>query len=148
MSSRRALCTAAIQILEQRTPGCLAAPAQLQPVSTCIEDDDLDAAGVTGEELETMMAGPDRDRVRNWLASLSTVTRVIFVLRAVAGFSSPETAAMLAANGGRGCSRMDRGSGARSFPARAVLPGFAADSRNDRAITDLLHDAIFAGWVE
>jgi hypothetical protein len=100
MSSRRALCTAAIEILERRTPGCLAAPVQLQPMGTCIEDDDLDAAGVTGEELETMMGGPDRDRVRNWLASLSTVTRVIFVLRAVAGFNSPETAAMLAANGG------------------------------------------------
>lgn len=100
MSSRRALCTAAIEILERRTPGCLAAPAQLQPVGTCIEDDDLEAAGVTGEELETMLAGPDRERVRNWLASLSTVTRVIFVLRAVAGFSSPETATMLAANGG------------------------------------------------
>jgi hypothetical protein len=100
ISSRRALCTAAIRILEQRAPGCVAAPVQLASVSTCIEDDDLDAAGVTGEELEMMLTGPDRDRVRNWLASLSTVTRVVFVLRAVAGFNSPETAAMLAANGG------------------------------------------------
>lgn len=100
ISSRRALCTAAIRILELRAPGCLAAPVQLASVSTCIEDDDLDAAGVTGEELEMMLAGPDRDRVRNWLASLSTVTRVIFVLRAVAGFSSSEGASLLAANGG------------------------------------------------
>ncbi|MGA8730113.1 MAG: hypothetical protein WB608_15275 [Terracidiphilus sp.] len=101
MSSRRSLCSAAIRILERETPGALAAPRQLERVSTCIGDDDLDAAAVTGEELQTMMAGPDRDRVRNWLASLSTETRVIFVLRAVAGFSSTETAAMLAANGGR-----------------------------------------------
>ena len=99
-SSRRALCTAAIRILERRTPGALAAPEELERVTTCIGDDDLDAAAVTGEELETMMAGPDRDRVRNWLASLSTETRVIFALRAVAGFTSSETAEMLAANGG------------------------------------------------
>lgn len=100
MNSRRTLCSAAIRTLERRDPGCLAAPKGLEPVSTCIEDDDLDAAGVSSEELETMMAGPDRDRVRKWLGSLSTATRVVFVLRAVAGFNSPETAAMLAANGG------------------------------------------------
>jgi DNA-directed RNA polymerase specialized sigma24 family protein len=46
-----------------------------------------------------MMAGPDRDRVRTWLASLQIEQRVIFVLRAVAGFTSSETAELLAANG-------------------------------------------------
>lgn len=102
MGSRRALCIAAIQTLERRNPGSLAAPEGLGPVGTCIEDDDLNAACVSSEELQTMMAGPDRDRVRKWLASLPTATRVVFVLRAVAGFNSPETAAMLAANTGRG----------------------------------------------
>jgi hypothetical protein len=99
-SSRRALCAAAIGALEQREPGCLAAPEGVEHVSTCIEDDDLDAAGVSGEELATMMAGPDRDRVRNWLAGLPLELRVVFVLRAVAGFTSAETAAMLAAHAG------------------------------------------------
>jgi hypothetical protein len=47
-----------------------------------------------------MLAGPDRDRVRNWLASLPTVLRTIFVLRAVAGFSTAETGALLAERGG------------------------------------------------
>ena len=47
-----------------------------------------------------MMAGPDRDLVRNWLESLPTELRTIFVLRAVAGFSAPETAALLAEHGG------------------------------------------------
>jgi hypothetical protein len=47
-----------------------------------------------------MLAGPDRDRARNWLAGLPTLTRTIFVLRAVAGFTTAETAAMLAAHGG------------------------------------------------
>ncbi len=99
-SGRRVLCSEAIALLEQRAPGCLAAPDEAVPAAGCIEDDDLDAAGVSGEELETMMAGPDRDRVKAWLESLSTPERVIFVLRAVAGFSAADTAEMLAANGG------------------------------------------------
>ncbi len=40
-----------------------------------------------------MIAGPDRDRVRNWLEGLPIVLRTVFVLRAVAGFSALETAA-------------------------------------------------------
>ena len=99
-SSRRALCTAALDILEQRSPGSLAALEGLEPAATCIEDDDLDAAGVSSEELERMIAGPDRERVRTWLASLPAVLRTIFVLRAVAGFTTAETAALLKAHGG------------------------------------------------
>jgi hypothetical protein len=99
-SSRRALCTAALDILEQRSPGSLAALEGLEPAATCIEDDDLDAAGVSSEELERMIAGPDRERVRTWLASLPTAVRTIFVLRAVAGFTTAETAALLKAHGG------------------------------------------------
>jgi hypothetical protein len=38
--------------------------------------------------------------VRNWLAGLATVPRTIFVLRAVAGFTPRDTAALLAAHGG------------------------------------------------
>ena len=40
--------------------------------------------------------------MRNWIESLATQTRVIFVLRAVAGFTADETAAMLAEHGGKG----------------------------------------------
>jgi hypothetical protein len=103
-SSRRALCTAALGLLAQRDPGCLAFPERLEAAKTCIEDDDLDAAGVSREELETMLAGPGRESVKNWLESLATETRVIFVLRAVAGFTATETAAMLAENGGKDAS--------------------------------------------
>ena len=99
-NSRRALCVAALKLLAESDAESLAAPLGLEPASTCIEDDDLDAAGVSKEELERMLAGPDRDRVRNWLASLPTVLRTIFVLRAVAGFSTAETAALLAECGG------------------------------------------------
>jgi DNA-directed RNA polymerase specialized sigma24 family protein len=99
-SSRRALCAAALDTLEQRSPGCLAAPQGLEPAATCIEDDDLDAAGESGKELLRMLAGPDRDRMRQWLEGLSPVPRTIFVLRAVAGFTAAETAGLLAAHGG------------------------------------------------
>lgn len=99
-SSRRALCVAALELLAQRDAASLAAPVTLEAVGGCIEDDELDAASASGQELLSMLAGPNRDRARTWLAGLPTLTRTIFVLRAVAGFSTTETAAMLAAHGG------------------------------------------------
>ena len=101
-SSRLALAKAAVDLLVKRTPGCLDAPSGVEHVSTCIGDDDLDAASESGAELERMMAGPDRGRVREWLTGLPTPQRVIFVLRAVAGFNSTETANLLAEHGGTG----------------------------------------------
>lgn len=99
-SSRRALSIAALETIAKREPDSLAAPEGITPAATCIEDDDLDAAGVSREEFERMIAGPDRDRVRKWLASLPTAMRTIFVLRAVAGFSANETATLLSEHGG------------------------------------------------
>ena len=97
-ASRRALVTAALELLGRRDPAGLAAPEGLAHADTCIDDDDLDAA--TRDELESMIAGPDRDRVRTWLESLPAAMRVIFVLRAVAGYSAQDTAALLAAHAG------------------------------------------------
>ncbi len=99
-SSRRALSAAAIELLARRDPGSLDAPEGLAPASTCIEDDDLASAGISTEELENMISGPDRDRVRNWLASLPMWMRTVFVLRAVACFSAAETAELLQVHGG------------------------------------------------
>jgi hypothetical protein len=99
-SSRRALATAALDLLAARSPGSLAAPEGLAPATTCIEDDDLASAGISSEELENMIGGPERDRVRKWLESLPTWMRTVFVLRAVTGFSATETAALLQAHGG------------------------------------------------
>jgi DNA-directed RNA polymerase specialized sigma24 family protein len=90
----------AIRIIAERNPQSLAAPEGFEPAQTCIEDDDLSSAGVSREELEKMMSGSDRGRVRNWLESLPTATRTIFVLRAVGGYSTPETAGLLAEFGG------------------------------------------------
>lgn len=99
-SSRVALATAAIELIADRNPAQLAAPAGLEPAVTCIEDDDLDAAAEAREAMERMIAGPDRDRVRNWLESLPAVMRIIYVLRAVAGLTTDETATLLAVHGG------------------------------------------------
>ncbi|MGA3081644.1 MAG: hypothetical protein ABSD44_09705 [Terracidiphilus sp.] len=100
MSSRRALASAALELLAERDPGSLAAPEGVAPASTCIEDDDLASAGISTEELENMLAGPERDRVRQWLEGLPTAMRTVFVLRAVAGFTAVETAELIQAHGG------------------------------------------------
>jgi hypothetical protein len=47
-----------------------------------------------------MLAGPDRDRLRNWLQNLPVDVRTVFALRAVAGLTAPETADLLAEHGG------------------------------------------------
>jgi hypothetical protein len=99
-NSRRALCAAALDLLTCRDGASLAAPQGLEHAVTCIDDDELDMAGVSGEELGRMIAGPDRDRVRNWLEGLPTAMRAIFVIRAVAGLSAAETAELLRAHGG------------------------------------------------
>lgn len=101
-NSRRALSIAAVELIAERNPGSLAAPEWLEHVATCIEDDDLESAGISRVELENMLAGPNRQSVKNWIESLATETRVIFVLRAVAGLSAGETAAILAEHGGQG----------------------------------------------
>ena len=98
--SRLVLATAAIEMLGKRDPEGLAAPENLEHAVTCIEDDDLDAAAEARESMERMIAGPDRDRVREWLESLPTALRTIYVLRAVAGLSAADTAGLLATYGG------------------------------------------------
>lgn len=97
---RRALCGAAIQLLARRNPAALAAPLDLPPGGGCIDDEDLDAASESRLQFERMIAGPDRDRVRRWLADLRPDLRTVFVLRVAAGFTPQETAELLAENGG------------------------------------------------
>lgn len=99
-SSRRALAVAALKLLAARCPGCLAAPQGLAPATTCIEGDDLNSAGISAEELQVMLSGPERGRVREWLDSLPAWMRTVFVLRAVAGFNAAETGELLKLNGG------------------------------------------------
>jgi DNA-directed RNA polymerase specialized sigma24 family protein len=104
IGSRRALAIAALDLVAERNPGSLAVPEELDHVATCIEEDDLSAAGVSREELGRLLADPGRGQFRIWLESLPTVMRTVFVLRGVAAFSANESAALLAAHGGAGAS--------------------------------------------
>jgi len=99
-NSRLLMARDAIAILARRDAASLAAPEGESGPSSCIEDDDLEAAGVTPDELEQMISGPEVYRLRNWIEGLSVSLRVIFVLRAVAGLTSPEIAGLLAEHGG------------------------------------------------
>ena len=99
-SSLLALGAAALSLLAERDPDSLAAPEGLEPATTCIEDDDLALAGVSSDELKKMIGGPERGRVRSWLAGLPVAMRTIFVLRAVGGLTSAEMAALLREHGG------------------------------------------------
>jgi len=99
-SSRRALAIAGLEVLAGRDAGLLAVPRDAAPASPCIGDDDLDAAGMSHEDLEQALAGPDRDRVRQWLEKLPPAARTVFVLRAVAGMTAAETAKLLVEHGG------------------------------------------------
>jgi hypothetical protein len=99
-NSRRALCRSAIALIAERDPASLSAPEDVKPLTTCIQQDELEAAGITRAELENVITGPDRERVRKWLESLSTPVRTIFVLHAVADYTAAESAFALATYGG------------------------------------------------
>jgi DNA-directed RNA polymerase specialized sigma24 family protein len=93
---------AASHELVQRALARVAAlrPAQMHPAAAvdlggCVETDDLSAAGVTREQLEGLLSGSDRARMRQWLEGLGPVERSVFVLRAVLGRSGPESAQLL-----------------------------------------------------
>ncbi len=73
--SRRALSEAALDTLSLRDPGGLAAPEGIKPSGNCIDEDDLVAVEIAREDLERMIAGPGRGRVRDWLAGLPTGLR-------------------------------------------------------------------------
>ena len=88
--------------LVQRAVARVAAlqPAQMHPSSTvdlggCVETDDLSAAGITQQQLEGLLSGSDRTRMRQWLEGLGPVERSVFVMRAVLGRSGTESAQLL-----------------------------------------------------
>jgi hypothetical protein len=102
--SRLLLGARAIASLAGRDPAAFEAPQEGSAPVSCIEDDDLDAAGVSSSELERMLEGPDSQRLRGWLEGLPVSLRAIFVLRAVAGLNSGEIAGLIAENGGAAAS--------------------------------------------
>jgi len=99
-SGRRALAKAALEAIARRAPSSFAVPEGVAMKTSCLDEDDLESSGVSAEEIERIVGGHDRDRVRAWLEKLPMIVRTVFVLRAVAGFTAIETAALLTAHGG------------------------------------------------
>ena len=69
---------------------------------SCIETDDLGAAGLTGDQFGALMSGAGRAGMREWLERLAPALRAIFVLRAVAGQDGEQTAESLRQSGATG----------------------------------------------
>ncbi|GGG94691.1 hypothetical protein [Silvibacterium dinghuense] len=67
---------------------------------SCIEDDDLSAAGLTPAQLSEMIGGSGREEMRAWLEQLPAAQRAIFIQRAVLGRDNATTAASVTGSGG------------------------------------------------
>jgi DNA-directed RNA polymerase specialized sigma24 family protein len=94
--------SAASHDLVQRALARVAAlrSAQMHPSATadlggCVETDELSAAGVTREQLEDLLSGANRTRMRQWLEGLGPVERSVFVLRAMLGRTGAESEQLL-----------------------------------------------------
>ncbi len=90
----------AVAVLRQNDP----ASFEKQPSAAgavCVEDDSLDAAGISQSQLAAWLAGEGRGDLRAWLAALPGAQRAVFVQRAVLGHGNAATAQMLAAPSAR-----------------------------------------------
>jgi DNA-directed RNA polymerase specialized sigma24 family protein len=97
-TARRHLIEAAVTRMNEADPAAFAAPAQGDGPATCIEDDDLSAAGISAAQIAELVNGAagTGDRLRAWLEQLPLAQRAIFVQRAVLGWDNGTTAATLA----------------------------------------------------
>jgi DNA-directed RNA polymerase specialized sigma24 family protein len=100
--ARTLLVRTAVRQMARRCPEAFAVPAAEPGDATCIETDDLQAAGLTGEQLGALVSGAGRAGMREWLDRLAPALRAIFVLRAVAGQDGEQTAESLRQSGATG----------------------------------------------
>jgi DNA-directed RNA polymerase specialized sigma24 family protein len=97
---QNSLVQAAIRKLSQRDPASFAAGESQAGSASCIEDDDISAAGITPEQLSYLLEGDGRQQLRGWLEHLPAAQRIVFVERAMLGQDNAATAASLSAGGG------------------------------------------------
>jgi len=107
-SSYKVLAAEAFKVMERRQPGSLAAPEGIKADDVCIEEDEIESAGISGAEFGRMLVGPERERVRQWLEKLPVAQRTVFVLRGMAGLDSAETADLLKASSAPGAGAWSR----------------------------------------
>jgi len=107
IEARTLLVRDAIQRMAGLHPAAFAVPAAVAADAVCLESDDLDSTGIdstglAGEQFTTLVTGPGRVRLREWLDRLGPALRAIFVLRAVAGQNGEQTAETLRQSGVKG----------------------------------------------
>jgi hypothetical protein len=100
-TARHHLIETAIARMNQVDPRAFAVPAPTGGPASCIEDDDLAAAGISAAQIAELINGAANvagsgDRLRTWLNELPRAQRAIFVQRAVLGWDNGVTAAALA----------------------------------------------------
>ncbi len=100
-AARHHLIEAAVARMNQADPGAFAVPAPVDGPVSCIEDDDLSAAGISAAQIAELVNGAANvagsgNRLRTWLDELPLAQRAIFVQRAVLGWDNRATAASLA----------------------------------------------------
>jgi DNA-directed RNA polymerase specialized sigma24 family protein len=97
--ARALLVQTAVQRMAGLYPEAFSVPSVAPADAVCLETDDLEAVGLTGEQFGAMISGA---RMREWLERLAPALRAIFVLRAVAGQDGEQTAESLRQSGARG----------------------------------------------
>ncbi len=95
----------AVQMLASEQPAAfLVRPDQMGGDSVCVQDDDLQAAGMTQTQLRSWLAEQSgeglRRGMREWLEELPAAERAIFVQRAVLNQGNEAAAALLRQAGG------------------------------------------------
>ena len=102
LEARTLLVHIAVQRMAGLHPEAFAVPAIQAADAACIETDDLESAGLTGEQFGALIEGAGRAGMREWLERLAPALRAIFVLRAVAGQDGEQTAESLRQSGAIG----------------------------------------------
>lgn len=82
--------------LNETDPMAFEVPAlSISHAGGCIEDDDLSSAGISADQLKSILNGGGRHSFRDWLEKLSIAQRAIFVERAVLGWDNAAAAVSL-----------------------------------------------------
>jgi DNA-directed RNA polymerase specialized sigma24 family protein len=97
--ARTLLVHSGVQRMAKRDPGSFSVPDTQPSGSACIETDDVQAVGLTSDQLGALVSGAGRAGMREWLDRLTPALRAIFVLRAVAGQDGEQTAESLRQTG-------------------------------------------------
>lgn len=93
--ARPRLVEASLRRLAKLHPQAFSAPPPVEGLDTCIDIDDLAAAGLSSQELGELVRDPGRSKMREWLEHLAPAFRAVFVLRAVVGQDGETTAESL-----------------------------------------------------